>query len=350
VSDVQCTYCARRCRLSEGGGGYCGMYAAANGPGGPSIVERYPRRYSSLNVNHIESVPFFHFQPGSRTMVLGGAGCNLDCRYCSNAHLARSEPEPLLVYELAPERVVRLTQQHGCHNIAFAINEPSVAVPTLMDVVDCAAAAGLPVGVLTNGYLPAETARLFGQAFAFVNVSIKGWHDAFYARNTGVPSVKPVLRTLEILAEMTHVEVSTPIVQGLNDDDIPAIAGFIRDLNPLIPWHVFRLLPEYKMADAARPNVDVVNAALDGAREILAFVYFGNFVGSQWVSTRCPQCGSTAVKRINLSGCASKAVAYALTVDHRCAACGADLNISGKAVTWHSEDEGTWAMQPARSA
>ena len=83
-----CPYCERRCYLAEDGVGFCRMYTWAGG----QVVERFPHRYSCMFVNHIETVPFYHFQPGSRTFVLGGAGCNFDCEYCSNAYVARSEP------------------------------------------------------------------------------------------------------------------------------------------------------------------------------------------------------------------------------------------------------------------
>ena len=121
-----CPYCERRCTLTLGGGGFCGMYTLRDG----AVVERWPHRYSSIQIAHIETVPFFHFQPGSRTLILGGAGCNFDCHYCSNAHVARSAPEDLLIYALTPERVVKFANDYGCHNIAFAVNEPTVALPT----------------------------------------------------------------------------------------------------------------------------------------------------------------------------------------------------------------------------
>jgi precorrin-6B methylase 2 len=94
VTSAECPYCERRCRLAEGQVGFCQMYTCTDG----QVVERFPHHYSCMYVNHIENVPFYHFQPGSRIFVLGGAGCNFDCEYCSNAYVARSEAEPLLRY------------------------------------------------------------------------------------------------------------------------------------------------------------------------------------------------------------------------------------------------------------
>jgi len=336
---TECPFCERRCRLDDDHAGFCHTYQVVDG----EVVERYPHRYSSLHVNHIESVPFYHFQPGSRTLVLGGAGCNFDCEYCANAYVARSDPEPLLAYTVSPERVVALAEQYGCHNIAFAINEPTVALPTLLELAQVASEAGLPVGVLTNGYMAADLAEEMGKAFAFVNVSLKAITEAFYRDHVGVPGPEVVMRNIEILHRRTHVEVSTPIVQGLNDGDIPTIASFLADLDTGTAWHVFRLLPEYKMAGYDRPPIQDVNAALEGARELLPFIYFGNFVGSHWVSTLCPACGNLVIERINLGGCSAKLRSHGLHGD-RCAACSESLPIVGGYVDWHSKDGDTWTL------
>ena len=347
MTTLTCPYCERRCALAQDGVGFCGMYTAQ----GDAVVERWPHRYSSIQIAHIETVPFFHFQPGSRTLILGGAGCNFDCHYCSNAHVARSDPNDLLIYSLEPERVVKFANDYGCHNIAFAVNEPTVALPTLFAVAEAAHDAGLPIGALTNGYTQPETTERMGHAFDFLNVSLKGLRGSFFAEHVGLPAGEDgaspsaiVLRNIAALRALTHVEVSTPIVQGVNDTEVPAMAAALGAIDRRIPWHVFRLLPEYKMADYERPSIDAVVAALEDARGALDYIYFGNFVGSQWVSTNCPGCGALAIERINLSGCSSKALSYHLDAAQRCDRCGADLGIAGPAVTWHSKDEPAWTL------
>lgn len=111
-----------------------------------------------------------------------------------------------------------------------------MALPTLLELAPVARAAGLPVGVLTNGYMQPEAATQMGEAFDFVNVSLKAMDDAFYREYVGVLSADVVKRNIETLHRKTHLEVSTPIVQGLNDGDIPTIADFIASISPEIPW------------------------------------------------------------------------------------------------------------------
>jgi pyruvate-formate lyase-activating enzyme len=320
------------------------MYRAPGDAQAELPEEVFPRRYSSVYVSHIESLPVFHFQPGSRTLVLGGAGCNFDCDYCSNAYLVRSNPARLLVHELSPERVPALAAQSGCHNIAFALNEPTVILPSLLELAKTAGRAGIPVGILTNGYATPEITRVMGESFAFVNVSLKSVRDEFYRRHVGVPSAGIVMRNIEIFHRLTHVEVTTPIVEGLNDSEIPEIAAFLQRLDSRIPWHVFRLLPEYRMASRERPDVGRISAMLRDVCRDLPYVYFGNFVGSRWVSTYCPECGTEVMERISLGGCGGKLVAHRLDDGQKCGICGHPIRIARPPVRWHS------AEGPERSA
>jgi len=94
----------------------------------------------------------------------------------------------------------------------------------------------------------------------------------------------------------------------VNDSDIAQIADYIEEIDPMIPWHVFRLLPEYRMADTERPNIESIAEALKKEQERLPFIYFSNFVGSRWMETACPACGEVVIKRINLGGCGAKCV------------------------------------------
>lgn len=101
-------------------------------------------------------------------------------------------------------------------------------------------------------------------------------------------------------------------MQGLNDWEIGNIAAFIYNIDPEIPWHVFRLLPEYRMKDYDYPRVEEISNRLDPARNLLPYTYFSNFPGSEWVSTFCPNCKQLVIERINLSGCGGKITSYLL--------------------------------------
>lgn len=328
---MKCHYCERKCDLSDERIGFCRMYYQSGG----AIRERFPHRWSSYHVTHIESLPFFHAYPGARTLQVGTAGCNLACNYCSNAYVARTDPAAVELFQVSPERLVQIAEEAGCHTIVFGINEPTVSVPSLLDLASQAHKRGIPVGCLTNGYMTAECAQKIAKHLSFVNVSLKSLSSAFYQKYAGAESVDPVLRTIATLAGRCHVELTTPVVQGENDHEIAEIARFIAGIDPSIPWHVFRLLPEHLMSGEKAPDIRHIEALLEPAREILPYVYFSNFVGSDRLNTLCPACGGTVVERINPGGCGGKIIRYLLE-DGICPFCGETIPVHGRRVAWDS--------------
>ena len=331
---MECTYCPRRCLLQNDRPGACGAYGAENG----KITEKHPHRWTVMYATHIESVPFYHAYPGSRSFLLGSSGCNLDCAYCSNAYVAKGDPAQLYAFDLPPAKVVDLVGKTGCHNIVFGINEPLVSLPSLRELAEEAKRSNIPMGCLTNGYMTEESAQEISTLFSFINVSLKSLSDDFYRDFTGVPSVQPVLDSIKYFSERNHLEITTPIIQGINDQEIEMMADFIAAINPAIPWHVFRLLPEYKMKDRDYPDIAQINRKLEEARKKLPFIYFSNFAGTRWVNTLCPHCRELVIERINFSGCGGKLVDYKLHGD-RCPFCGGEVPIHGQKVNWNSLDK-----------
>lgn len=254
---MECFYCEKRCNLEKGTTGVCGMYTEVNA----EIRERFPNRWSSYQASHIEQIPFYHAYPGSRSLAIGTAGCNFNCRYCMNSYVAKERPENLDLFEITPEKVVNMAKLSGCHNIVFGVNEVTVSLPSVINVAKEAKLNNIPMGCLTNGYMTEESAELVAENISFLNISLKSISPEFYIKYAEVDDIKPILRNIERFAKTNHVEITTPIVQSVNDKEIGEIARFIHDINPNIPWHVFRLLPEYKMKDCEYPDIQEIDEA-----------------------------------------------------------------------------------------
>jgi pyruvate formate lyase activating enzyme len=295
------------------------MYSVSGGV----IRERFSHRWSSCGPYVLESIPFYHAYPGSRCLAIGTAGCNFRCRYCANADIAKEDPaiQQDRMYHLSPRELVGTAQKADCRSIVFNVNEPTVSIPSLLDVAREARAAGIPMGCLTNGYSTVESTELLASIFSLFNVSLKGISARFHKTYIGVKSPRPVLRNIRRLAQDRHVEVTTPIIEGVNDIEIDAMADFLAGIDREIPWHVFRLLPEDEMKDAQYPNIQAINQALRSATEKLRYVYFHNFVGSEWVNTICPACGTNVIERFSL-GCGGDKLNRFLCEDNRCPDCG----------------------------
>ena len=331
---MKCNYCEWRCELGDGSYGVCRMYQEKDGV----VQERFPHKWCTYEISRVESVPFYHAYPGSRCMTIGTTGCNMKCRYCVNAFIAKEEPAALQnkMYAFTPAELVQMAVKRGCHSIIFNVNEPAVSLPSLLAVSKEAREAGIPMGCLTNAYTTEEGTEILASIFSFVNVSLKGLAPDFCREYLGIPEVKPVLRNIERLAAMTHVEVTTPVIQSVNDNELDQIAAFLADVDREIPWHVFRLLPEYKMKEAEYPNIEAINAALEKSRRLLPYIYFHNFVGSDWVNTLCPQCGSVVIERFSL-GCGGDKLARYNCKDKTCPDCGYRIKLHGECSAWNSQ-------------
>ena len=325
---MQCSFCEWRCELSAQSYGVCRMYYADHG----EIKERFPGRWS-YTVSRVESLPFYHAYPGSRSLTIGTRSCNFKCRYCSNSYIACQDPANLAenTYSMTCEELVRLALKLKCHTIVFNVNEPTVSLPTLRERKACADKAGVPMGCLTNAYGTEESTELLASIFDFINIGLKGFSSAFYKDYIGINDVSPILRNMRRLSSVRHVEVTTPVIQGVNDCELEPMAEFLSDINPEIPWHIFRLLPEYEMKDVEYPSIEEISKAAESARERLAYVYFHNFVGSEWVNTACPRCKTEAIERISL-GCGGDKLDAFHCRENRCPNCGYPIKIHGRYV------------------
>jgi len=98
-------------------------------------------------------------------------------------------------------------------------------------------------------------------------------------------------------------------------------------VDPRIPWHVLRLLPEDEMKNAEYPNIAAIDAALQSAKKKLPYVYFHNFVGSEWVNTLCPGCGSIVIERLSLGCGGDKLKKVFCDEDGKCPECGRGIKL-----------------------
>jgi pyruvate-formate lyase-activating enzyme len=174
------------------------MYTVSDG----EIRERFPHRWSACSTSVIESMPFYHVYPGSRCLTIGTAGCNFRCSYCSNAHIAKEDPElqQAKMFNIPPDELVAMAKRMNCRSIVFNVNEPAVSIPSLIELSREAEKAGIMTGCLTNGYMTEESADILASIFSFFNISLKVLSDSFNKNFIGISSSKPVLRNIKRLA------------------------------------------------------------------------------------------------------------------------------------------------------
>jgi pyruvate formate lyase activating enzyme len=271
-----------------------------------------------MGVEPIEKKQLFHVLPGSRTLSLGTAGCNLECSFCVNWRVSQSrasESGP----EISPAEVVEKALAHAVECIAFTYTEPTILFEYARAIAQLAREAGLAVVAKSNGYMSPEVLRDMAGWLDAINIDLKGWIEAAHHALTGA-YVQPVLENLRLARRLgIWTEVSTLLTPGLSEtsDEMRSLAEFIaQELGPETPWHWLRLFPAYQMADQRPTAQDALQRACDlGSGAGLSYVYpHGLPSGNR--NTRCPVCRATVIVRPPHGGTCDQ------TVTGGCRQCG----------------------------
>jgi len=319
---VNCYLCSRRCRISDGRRGFCGVRQNRGG----TLYSLVYGRLIAQHVDPIEKKPLYHFLPNTRSYSIATPGCNFRCPFCQNWQISQTDPEmefDRLPYT-EPQEVVEKALKTGCKSIAHTYTEPTIFMEYALDVAALGAKHGLKNVFVTNGYQTPEAIEAMRGKIDAANVDLKAFSEEFY-REQCRARLKPVLETIANMhGAGIHVEVTTLVVPGQNDseEELRHIAEFVAGLSPDMPWHISRFHPDYKVTDIPPTPEATLRRAFQIAREAgLRYAYVGNVILEGAQDTVCPDCGRVVIRRFGLTG---------ISVDLRdgkCPGCGKELPI-----------------------
>lgn len=292
---IFCELCPKGCSIREGHKGFCRVRQ-----NNEDVL--YTLNYgqvSSYALDPMEKKPLYHFYPGTLVLSLGTLGCNLRCGFCQNWEIAQGDPQTL---ELSPRRVVDLAFEQrakgiDCTGIAYTYSEPFMWYEFVYDTARLAQQAGLKNVMVTNGYVREEPLKKLLPYIDAMNIDVKGFTDKYYQKNC-VGRLAPVIRTVEIVQQTAHVEITTLLVPGLNDtpEEISELVDWVAGMNADMPVHFSRYFPNYKF-DLPPTPVETMQRAYKIASRKLNYVYLGNIGDPTTQNTYCPNCGRLLIKR-----------------------------------------------------
>lgn len=237
-------------------------------------------KITSLALDPIEKKPLARFHPGSTILSIGSYGCTMHCPWCQNHEIAQpSDPARLPVRELTPEQVADLAEScldRGNIGVAYTYNEPFYR---WRDVLECARvvhAHGLKNVVVTNGLIaPEKLEELLPFIDAF-NIDLKGFSQDVYDVCGG--TLEQVKETIACASASSHVEVTTLLIPGLNDDStqLEQEARWLASLGPAPTLHLTRFFPRYLYADREPTPLETLCRAREIAECYLDDVILGN--------------------------------------------------------------------------
>ena len=292
---LECLLCPHFCKIAAGKTGICGVRKN----NGKEIELLTYGVISGYSLDPVEKKPLYHFFPGNNILSIGSYGCNMKCDFCQNFNISQKIPGSLIA-EAAPEKIVRdaLSVEKNI-GIAFTYNEPIIWFEFMKDVALAAKAEGLYTVIVSNGYVNSEPLSEIIQFVDAFNIDMKAFNNNFYRKVTGA-DIEPVKDCLKLISKSgKHLEITTLIIQGLNDDEKEMalqsewIAG---ELGKDVPFHLSRYFPMYKRDDPATSQ-ETLNKLFEIASENLNHVYIGNTISDQGQNTSCPECGTIVTKR-----------------------------------------------------
>jgi pyruvate formate lyase activating enzyme len=316
---IMCGLCPRRCVVRPGGRGHCGV---RENRGGTYYTLTYGNP-CAIHVDPIEKKPFYHFLPTTTAFSVATAGCNLDCKFCQNWHISQATPDELLNYDLPPDQLVAAALASGAPSIAYTYSEPTIFFEYMLECAKLARASGLRNVYHSNGFIEPEPLRELCRYLDAANVDLKGFTEDYYREMSG-GSLAPVMRSLWILKEEgVHLEITTLLVPGQNDDPetLRAMCRWINEtLGSDVPLHFSRFHPQHRLRNLPPTPVERLELAREIAiEEGLRYVYIGNVPGHPANATYCPSCGEELVHRVGYS------VDVTALVGGRCSACDAAI-------------------------
>lgn len=298
--DVRCELCFRKCVISEGKTGFC--LARKNKEG-----RLYTLTYGNpvaVHIDPVEKEPMFHMKPGSDTLCVGTAACNLRCKFCINWQVAWKAPEEVEAVPMTPAEVVQTAIDHDVPTICFTYNDPIQQYEFMFDIARLAKEKGLRVSFHSNGSINREPLKALLPYMDSVAIDLKAFDPEVYRRLTE-GELEPVLSTLRTIKEEgIWLEVVCLLVPGWNDNmvDITTMCIWLKqNLGEETVVHFSRFFPTCELAKLPPTPLATLEQAHDIAREAgLHYVYIGNVPAHDYANTYCPKCDKIIVERKGL--------------------------------------------------
>jgi len=270
-----CDLCFHHCQLDLGQIGFCRARKNVNN----QIVSLTYGKISSLALDPIEKKPLAYFYPGSQILSLGSIGCNLSCPFCQNQSISMPSLETVPTQSLLPNEAVELAlrlQEKGNIGIAFTYNEPLINFEYVLETSKLAQKAGLKTVLVSNGTIELKPLKQLLPHIDAMNIDLKGFTSSFYTSLQG--NLESVKSTIKLAHQSCHVEITTLIIPGLNDqeDSMVEEAKWLASIDPELPLHLTRFFPHYKFSHMQPTSLSSLTHLKTIADQYLTHVLLGN--------------------------------------------------------------------------
>jgi len=271
---VRCGLCPHRCDIAEGSSGVCGVRENHEGV----LIATGYGQVSSIALDPIEKKPLYNFHPGKTIVSIGGFGCNLRCPFCQNHAISLEykdsrQQAQLMTPELVAEVAVLSVPDRNT-GVAYTYNEPLISYEFIRDCAELVRREGLCNVLVTNGFINEEPMLELLPLIDAMNIDLKAFSGEFYKMVGG--ALEEVKRTIKLCRASCHVEITTLVIPGENENDIEDLSKWLASIDADIILHLSRYFPRYRYSDRAPASRECMFKAYETAGKYLNNVFIGN--------------------------------------------------------------------------
>ena len=273
---AECLLCPHNCQLKEGQWGICRTRVNQGGVIQTSAWDNL----CSICIDPIEKKPLYHFLPGSRTLSIAIAGCNMRCLNCQNCSISQHPPHELPSYRLSAKDVIKMAVMHKVKSISFTYSEPTVFYEYMLETAKLAHKRGLKTILVSNGYINPEPLEELIPHIDAANIDLKSFDPEMHLKLTGA-RLEPVLQTVKALKEAgIWLEITHLIVPGYSDNiDVfrKMCRWLVNNGMGYTPLHISRFFPKHKLEETEpTPRRTMEDAYMTAYQCGIQRVYLGN--------------------------------------------------------------------------
>jgi len=224
---------------------------------------------------------------GHDNLAVFYGACTFDCLFCQNWHYRNMAVS--LSPRMSSQQIASMAgEATSC--VCFFGGDPTPFIDHSLDTARRLRGGRRIMRVCweTNGSMSSSPAERIGrmalESGGCIKVDLKAWDDRIHRALTG-SSNRQTLRNIRRLAEMGKerddpplLVVSTLMVPGyVEEQDVSAIAAYLTDLDPWIPYSLLAFHPDYLMSDMPVTPKAQADGCVRAAREAgLERVHIGN--------------------------------------------------------------------------
>lgn len=292
-STVSCGQCVNECSMDEGERGMCGLRMSSSDKvvpafGGEAAVDWY---YVPLPTNCVAE--WVCGEQGAclpsrgKSLAIFFHGCTFDCLFCQNWHHKEGLSTPARRDTL--DRLVRAVDA-DTRCACFFGGDPTPQLQFALRACDAwMARTEVKPRICweTNGSMSAALADRIADVSlrtrGTVKFDLKAFDENLHYALCGVSNRNTLDNFRRLSARIDEANgaflvASTLLVPGYIDAaEVEAIAGFIAELDPRIPYSLLAFHPDYLMSDLPVTTLEDARAAVDAAKRAgLQRIHLGN--------------------------------------------------------------------------